>query len=203
MKPVENDYFADKAKDYDIQNDRSRNIDNIIQGIFKEISFSKEMRIMDFGSGTGLLLERVAPFVGSVSAIDVSPAMNDVLRSKLDEISCVVEIHEMDLTKENLEGKFDSIISSMTLHHIDDIGGLFDTFYGLLERNGIIAIADLDKEDGSFHDSNEGVFHFGFERNEFLKYAEDAGFRDLKIQTVSSLEKPTSEYPVFLLTGRK
>ena len=203
MKPTEEDFFSQKAKDYDIQKDRSQNIDNITRGIFKEVVFTKDMHIIDFGSGTGLLLERVAHFVGSIKAIDVSPSMNDVLRSKLDEIKCDIEILEMDLTKEKLEGSYDSIISSMTLHHIDDIGGLFDKFYSLLKEDGSIAIADIDKEDGSFHDSNDGVFHFGFERNKFLEYAEDAGFRDLKIQTVSAVEKLTREYPVFLLTGKK
>ena len=203
MKPIENDYFADKAKDYDIQKDQTENIDNISQSILKELVLSKEMKIIDFGSGTGLLLERVAPYVGSITAIDVSPAMNEMLKSKIDDIKCEVEIAEMDLTKEDLEGTYDSIISSMTLHHIEDVGGLFNKFYALLEQNGSIAIADIDKEDGTFHESNDGVFHFGFDRNEFLNIAVNAGFRDLKIQTVSFLEKPTGDFPVFLLTGKK
>lgn len=203
MKPIENDYFADKAKDYDIQKDQTENIDNISQSMLKELVLSKEMKIIDFGSGTGLLLERVAPYVGSITAIDVSPAMNEMLRSKIDDIKCEIEIAEMDLTKEDLEGTYDSIISSMTLHHIEDVGGLFNKFYALLEQNGSIAIADIDKEDGTFHESNDGVFHFGFDRNEFLNIAVNAGFRDLKIQTVSFLEKPTGDFPVFLLTGKK
>ena len=69
MKPLENDYFADKAKDYDIQKDQTENIDNISLSLLRELDLSKEMKIIDFGSGTGLLLERVAPYAGSITAV--------------------------------------------------------------------------------------------------------------------------------------
>jgi hypothetical protein len=66
-----------------------------------------------------------------------------------------------------------------------------------------IAIADLDEEDGSFHTEDTGVFHNGFDRNELLNFAKNAGFKNLKIQTASTVIKPTGNYPVFLLTGEK
>lgn len=109
----------------------------------------------------------------------------------------------MDLTKETLETEFDAIVSSMTIHHIENVQAIFNKFYTLLKDNGSIAIADLDVEDGSFNTEDTGVFHTGFDRNEFLKMAENAGFKDLKIQTASIMEKPTGQYPVFLLTGKK
>ena len=56
MKSVRKDYFAEKAEDYDGLKARTQNVDNIAQSILEELSFSKEMHIMDFGSGTGLLL---------------------------------------------------------------------------------------------------------------------------------------------------
>ena len=158
---------------------------------------------MDFGSGTGLLLSKIAPHVGEITAVDISASMNKVLQSKMNAIDCKVKIVELDLTKETLTTKFDSIISSMTIHHIENTQELFNKFYSMLNDNGTIAIADLDKEDGSFHTEDTGVFHFGFDRTEFLNSAEIAGFRELKIQTASVADKPTGKYPVFLLTGKK
>ncbi|WP_339917047.1 class I SAM-dependent methyltransferase [Yeosuana marina] len=203
MKSVQKDYFSEKAKDYDTHKPRTVNVENIAQGILKESFFSKDMSIMDFGSGTGLLLTEVAPYVKKISAVDISTSMNEVLRSKKDIIECELELIETDLTKEAFNKTFDAIISSMTIHHIKNVLELFRKFYSLLNKNGFIAIADLDLEDGSFHTTDTGVFHFGFDREEFLNTAKKAGFKDLKIETVSVVEKPTGKYPVFLLTGRK
>ncbi|HMN24006.1 MAG TPA: hypothetical protein PKE38_05880 [Ignavibacteriaceae bacterium] len=60
---MSNDYFKLKADSYDKDANRVSNVDNIANAILKSISFNRTMHIMDFGSGTGLLLERVAPFV--------------------------------------------------------------------------------------------------------------------------------------------
>ena len=198
---LKKDYFAEKANGYDAEKNMTQNVSNIAQGILKEISFSKKMKIMDFGSGTGLLLSQIAPYVGSITAVDISKSMNDILCKK--EIACEIQMLELDLTKEQLNEKFDSIISSMTLHHIDRVNVLFKKFYNLLENNGTIAIADLDIEDGSFHTEDTGVFHLGFNREEFKGFARDAGFRNIKIQSTSVVEKPTGNYHVFLLTAEK
>ena len=198
-----NDYFATKAKDYDNEKSRTQNVSTIAKTILQEISFSKKMSIMDFGSGTGLLLSEIAPYVGEITAVDVSSAMTEVLKSKKEEIKCSLQIVQMDLTKENLEQKFDAIISSMTIHHIEDVLSLFKKFHSLLKDEGTIALADLDTEDGSFHTEDTGVFHFGFDREDFVEMARKAGFKDIKIQDASTIAKPTNHYSVFLLTAKK
>ncbi len=195
------DWFVEKANDYDTKKHRTQNVKNIAKGILNEVSFSKHMNIMDFGSGTGLLLSEIAPHVGKITAVDISPSMNAILKAK--SVECEVELLEMDLTTEKLDQKFDAIISSMTLHHIQDVQGLFKKFYDLLNDDGIIAIADLDTEDGSFHTTDTGVFHYGFDREEFKSMAKNVGCRNIKIQSISLIEKPTGNYPVFLLTAEK
>ena len=203
MKSPQKDYFAHKAEAYDKEVARTDNVSNIANLILKEGSYSKEMKLMDFGSGTGLLLSKIAPYVGKITAIDISKSMNETLESKREQIDCELEIVEIDLTKEDLDQKFDGIISSMTIHHVKDTLALFKKFYGMLKMNGSIALSDLDTEDGSFHKVDTGVFHFGFDRKNFLNLAKRAGFKNLKIQTVGLVEKPYGKYPVFLLTGNK
>jgi len=195
------DYFAIKAKDYDKEKRRVDNVDNIANLILKNIKFSKNSSIADFGSGTGLLLERLAPYVKKITAIDISKSMNEVLRQK--SLPCQLEIKQIDLTKQDINQKFDAIVSSMTIHHIKDVEALFKKFYNMLKDNGSIAIADLDKEDGTFHSIDTGVEHFGFDRDEFINYAKKAGFRDIKIYDVGDVIKPYGAYGVFLLTAKK
>lgn len=201
MKPK--DFFAEKAKEYDNEQSRTQNVSSIAQTILNEVSFSKKMSIMDFGSGTGLLLSEIAPFVGEITAVDISSSMIAVLKSKKEDIKCTLEIVQLDLTKEPLNKKFDAIISSMTIHHIEDTLALFKKFYSLLNEEGILAIADLDAEDGSFHTEDTGVFHCGFDRENFVQMVKSVGFQDIKIQNASTIAKPTKDYSVFLITAKK
>jgi cyclopropane fatty-acyl-phospholipid synthase-like methyltransferase len=165
------------------------------------IAFAKSMHIMDFGSGTGLLLERIAPHVGKITAIDVSKAMNAQLKEKQSRIRCEVQMLELDLAISPLDQKFDGIVSSMTLHHIKDVAAMFGRFHAMLSDGGFIAIADLDREDGTFHSQDTGVHHAGFAKDEIAKLAADAGFKRIAISIVSVVHKPSGRYPVFLLTG--
>ena len=195
------DHFAQKADSYEQNPKRVENVDNIASAIIDRIVLNKTMHLMDFGSGTGLLLERVAPHVGRISAVDVSSAMNQQLRGKLDRIGCEVELVERDLEQNPLDQTFDGIISSMTLHHIRDIDRIFKIFHHLLKPGGFIALADLDSEDGSFHTEDTGVHHHGFKREALTLIAREAGFKDIRFVTASVLQKPQGEYPVFLLTA--
>jgi len=61
---------------------RVDNVDNIARTLLAAVPLDKTMHLMDFGSGTGLLLERVAPQVGKITAVDISESMNRELRDK-------------------------------------------------------------------------------------------------------------------------
>ena len=195
------DRFQNKASNYEHNKNRVDNVENIANSIIKMIKFDKSMHIIDFGSGTGLLLKRVAKHVGKISAVDISSSMNGQLRAKKDELDCEIEILEIDLEKSNLEGEFDGIISSMTMHHIRNIEAMFGKFYSMIKPGGFIAISDLDSEDGSFHDEDTGVFHHGFNRADIAKTARASGFNMVEVQDASVVRKSIGDFPVFLLTA--
>lgn len=195
------DHFAHKASSYEQNQSRVDNVENIANSILKSIDFDRSMHIMDFGAGTGLLLERVAPYVGKITAVDVSNSMNRQLHEKRSKLGCDIEIVEIDLEKSDIDRQFDGIISSMTMHHIEDIESMFRKFHSLVKTGGFIAISDLDLEDGSFHAEDTGVFHFGFDRDEFAQAAAKAGFQMIQVSPASVVHKPKGDFPVFLLTA--
>lgn len=195
------DYFEHKAGSYEQSKNRVDNVENIANSILRAVKLDKTMHIMDFGSGTGLLLERVAPHVAKITAVDISQSMNRQLLEKQGRLGCEIETMEVDLEQSEVEQKFDGIISSMTLHHIKEIGTMIAKLHSMLNENGFIAIADLDTEDGSFHAEDTGVFHSGFDRDEIIKVAQEAGFRNVAVSSASVVHKPQGDFPVFLLTG--
>jgi len=193
--------FDTRAKSWDLKERRVVNAKAIAKAIEQKIAFNKSMHIADFGVGTGLLGSFLAKNVAKITGIDNSKAMLKEFLEK--DFACKQEIYEVDANKEELEGDFDGIISSMTLHHIKDIEKLFDNFYKILKEGGFIALADLVQEDGSFHSDNSGVYHFGFAKDDIIKIAQKSGFRDISFDVVHTISKPHKDFDVFLLTAKK
>lgn len=107
-----------------------------------------------------------------------------------------------------LTEEYDLIVSSMTFHHVPEISGMLAVLRSHLRPGGYLAIADLDCDGGRFHDSNEGVFHFGFERSLLKKEMEAAGFTQIRNRTAAIIHKSTPicrdrSFTVFLMTAEK
>jgi cyclopropane fatty-acyl-phospholipid synthase-like methyltransferase len=200
---MSHDFFAEKAASYEQNPQRVDNVVAIGNAIKAAIPLQSGMQLLDFGAGTGLLLQQIAPWVAKITALDVSPSMNAQLRAKAADIACELEVLEQDLTQTPLQRQFDGVISSMTLHHIADIPALLLQFHQLLRPGAFIALADLDTEDGSFHTEDTGVFHCGFDRTAIAAQARAAGFSEVQVCDASVVQKPHGQYPVFLLIGRR
>lgn len=183
---------------------------DVARSILATVPVGPETEVLDFGCGTGLLSLAIQPRARSVIAVDSSPEMIETLRKKLHGQGITnVKTLLCDVEKgETLPGTYDLVVSNMTFHHIRDVGSLLLTLAGIIRPGGMIAIADLDSDEGKFHDSNDGVFHFGFDRSIMKKYFEAAGFTDVRNRTAAVRQKagPDGEmqqFPVFLMTGKK
>ncbi|MDD5359847.1 MAG: class I SAM-dependent methyltransferase [Sulfurovaceae bacterium] len=197
------DLFAQKSKNWDMNSTRVRNAKEIADVILKNISMNKDMILADFGAGTGLLTYFLAPNVGKIVAIDNSRSMLDEFLAKQNEFACDTDVIYGDISECENDLKFDGVASSMTMHHVENTKDLLLKLFNMLKSDGFIAIADLDREDGSFHGDNTGVFHFGFDRDELEIIAREVGFKDIKFETANMIEKPNGTFSVFAMTARK
>lgn len=178
--------------------------------ILEAVPLAGTERALEFGCGTGLVTGLLAPSVGHLLAMDNSPGMLDVLRRKLRELGIGnVEPLEADIAQPMPAGPFDLVLSSMTLHHIEDVAGLFARVRDALAPGGRVAFADLAKEDGSFHGAEvPGVMHHGFEPAQLTGWLEAAGFADVGVRIAHRIRRTradgsTREYPVLLVTARR
>ncbi|MDD2837621.1 MAG: methyltransferase domain-containing protein [Sulfuricurvum sp.] len=195
--------FNNAAEHWD-KGDLRQNIAHaVFQTISNRISLLSTMEIMDFGAGTGLLSFKIAQMVKEVVGVDLSEKMLEQLDNKNSD-TLRVEALCHDICEIPLEKKFNGIVSSMAMHHVEDTAALFEAFQLHLKRDGFVAIADLEAEDGSFHShGNEGVFHFGFERDALRRTIEKAGFEHVRFHHAYTVEKETRNYPIFLVTAIK
>ena len=71
---------------------------------------------------------------------------------------------------------------------------------------GYLCIADLEKEDGSFHGIEIDVHH-GFDQDDLGQRASQAGFTEIRFQTVFNIAKNRGsgnrDCPVFLMTAQR
>jgi 2-polyprenyl-3-methyl-5-hydroxy-6-metoxy-1,4-benzoquinol methylase len=194
--------FNSRAKEWDQQDRRVNGAKIIADAIEKRITFTKEMQIIDFGVGTGLLGFEIAQKVKQVYGVDTSIGMLEKLKEKNSDNINIIPIHQ-DIIQKPLMQKFDGLISSMTLHHVKEIEAFFKIIYTNIKDDGFIALADLEKENGTFHSNNSDVHHFGFDADELYHLVKQAGFKNISIENINTISKPHGDFGVFLLTAQR
>jgi ubiquinone/menaquinone biosynthesis C-methylase UbiE len=197
--------FDLEAKEWDALERRQALAQAVAEEIMKRFSLDRSMHLLDLGAGTGLLTQRLLTCVGRMTAVDTSAGMLEQLRKKLGKFRDSLILHHGTIDTLGGDERFDGIVSSMTLHHIKEIQKLFGSVYDMLLPGGFVALADLAPEDGTFHDhGNEGVYHFGFAREELERIASDAGFVKPQYSIIHRIDKrPKGIYDLFLFSAIK
>jgi 2-polyprenyl-3-methyl-5-hydroxy-6-metoxy-1,4-benzoquinol methylase len=210
MKPEERKDFNKEAAQWDSNPGRVKLANDIADAIIREAAPAPGMDALDFGCGTGLVTLRLQPLVRSITGADSSPGMLAVLENKVKAQGLTnVRTQLVDFEKGGrVEGKFHLVMSSMTMHHVKDTSALFRQWHGLLLPGGLLAAADLDTEDGSFHGNNAGVFHLGLDRENLKRLLRETGFSDVRDVTAATVTRDAEgggkrDFPVFLIIGRR
>lgn len=208
-KVVEESLFDARADGWDTPQ-RMSLATGVTEAIFRAIDVNNTMQVLEFGSGTGLITLALAGRAGRMLAVDSSRAMIEVLKRKIREGSFNnIETHLGEIDPDDArQGNRDLIVSSMTLHHVENTQALFANLHRLLRAGGRIALADLEREEGDFHEDNTGVEHFGFDTDALVRWTQEAGFREVAFSRAHVVRKvreggKEKEYPVFLLTAVK
>ncbi len=180
--------FDKEAAAWDIE-PRVKLAQEVAAAIMRRVDLRPDMDVLDFGCGTGLVSALLKPEVRSITGADTSKGMLEQFKAKLGAKAILLEPDK----ETSLNGTYDLIVSSMTLHHVPKIEPLFAAFYKALKPGGRVALCDLDAEGGQFHPDPTGVFHEGFHRPQIEKLLKDAGFIDVRIEDATAMIKPAAD----------
>jgi 2-polyprenyl-3-methyl-5-hydroxy-6-metoxy-1,4-benzoquinol methylase len=133
------DPWAEAATDWDTNPAVVAYADAAHASLVDAVALQPTDRVLDFGCGTGLLTERIAPAVAEVVAVDASPAMVAGLAAKgLPDVVPVAATWtaETVATDPLAADGFDLIVCSSVLAFVPDYPGAVAMLAGLLRPGG-------------------------------------------------------------------
>ena len=201
--------FDAVAEKWDEEPRRLKLAQEVVAAMRRELPLTPSMQALDYGCGSGLVTLGLHPLVGRIAGADSSKGMLEVLQRKIKERQLSnVSTMLLDLEHQELEQCYDLIVSSMTLHHVQDVAGLINSLARSLNPGGWLALADLESEDGTFHDDSKGVLHHGFSRAFLTDAFSRCGLTDVRVVTATTVDKKrengtVASYPVLLCLGHR
>jgi 2-polyprenyl-3-methyl-5-hydroxy-6-metoxy-1,4-benzoquinol methylase len=198
--------FDARARTWDDDPAKRQRARQVADAIGARVPALERRSVLDYGAGTGLLGLALQPHVARVTLADASREMLAVADEKIAAAGLRnATTLRLDLTAAPAPKlQFDLVCTLMTLHHVPDTDAVVRAFHGLLSSGGFLCVADLDREDGSFHGAGF-TGHDGFDRTDLRARLERSGFCDVAFETVFEVRRDTAAgsrvFPVFLATA--
>lgn len=185
--------------------------DSLAEELWDHVEFASERKdlvVLDFGCGSGLLTECLQEEVGKVICIDASPAMMEKVFEKIRDYEWTnVEGFTAVLSEpddhsdkvkdalESLKGSVDLVVATSVLSFIPDLQGTLVALKELLKpETGLLCHTDWPLDEEKAPD--------GFTEEKAIKMYEDAGLA-MKSTSIVSIKMGEEEFPVFLGVAAK
>lgn len=198
--------FDERAKNWDKKLSSLNKSKACVEHLKTKIDFENIKNILDYGCGTGLIAFDLVHEDNQVLGLDNSIGMVDEFNKKAQErdLSNITAIKH-NILDEDLPKDFDLIVTSMSLHHIENAQMFIQKSFDSLKNGGYLCINDLDKEEGTFHKrhNNVGVYHFGFSKDELIEICTNIGFSDFDFEIVYIYKRDEGDFPIFNFIARK
>jgi ubiquinone/menaquinone biosynthesis C-methylase UbiE len=202
-------HFDKVAQQWDENPMHLKRTEAIAQQIIYLIENKNYSTALEFGAGTGLLSFALKSYFKEIILMDNSQEMICVTIEKLAD----ADIHHLkpyffDLEKNDYKAKkVDVIFVQMALHHVIEVEVMIQKFFNILNNSGMLFIADLFAEDGSFH-NREFLGHKGFQPEELSQTISKCGFQNVAYQQCFEIKKQFDDntaktYPVFIMSAQK
>ncbi|KAA0972567.1 metalloregulator ArsR/SmtB family transcription factor [Aureimonas fodinaquatilis] len=199
------DYFASNAAQWD--RIRSMHVpdaetEKALQAVLGDEPYGA---LLDVGTGTGRMLELLAPASARALGIDASREMLAIARAKLDSSNyshvTVRQGSAYHLPADG--GKFDLITLHQVLHYLDDPANAIREAASVLSPGGRLVIVDFAPHDCEFLRTDHAHLRLGFSDETLNGYFEGAGLALEAGQTLPPAGKTGEELTVLIALARK
>ncbi len=198
------DYFATQAKDWDKL--RSLHIgDARVEAAVTQLVGSKPISaLLDLGTGTGRMLEVLAPYATRAVGVDQTPAMLSVARANLERAGVKnVQLRQGDIYALPIErDAYDLVIVHQVLHYLDDPARALREAARTLMPNGRMVIVDFAPHTEETLRAHHAHRRLGFERCEIENFMSDAGLRSVEYKALVPNKDTDAKLTVSIWLGQ-
>jgi demethylmenaquinone methyltransferase/2-methoxy-6-polyprenyl-1,4-benzoquinol methylase/ArsR family transcriptional regulator len=159
--------------------------------------------VLDLGTGTGRVLELVAPRANRAVGLDVSPAMLAIARNRLDEAGLRhVQLRQGDAYALPVDLQlFDLVILHQVLHYLDDPARAIREAARAVKPGGRLMVVDFAPHQEETLRSEHAHRRLGFAGHEIAGFMEEAGLDPAGFTTVSPAAGDGASLAVSLWIG--
>lgn len=197
-------YFASVARDWDRLRSLHVPDDAVEAAVEAAAGEGSTGAMLDLGTGTGRMLERIAPKFGRASGVDASHAMLAVARANLEKAGLSrVELRQGDIhALPFARGSFDLVIIHQVLHFLDDPGRALREAAAMLAPGGRLIVVDFAPHEMEFLRTEHAHRRLGFSRAQIAGWFTEAGLVCDISEEVTAADGVSGQLAVMLWRGR-
>jgi ubiquinone/menaquinone biosynthesis C-methylase UbiE/DNA-binding transcriptional ArsR family regulator len=193
-------YFAARAADWDQIRALHASEERVEAALIAMIGAKPFRTVLDLGTGTGRMLELLAPSAARAVGVDQSAAMLALARARIDEAGLrQVSLRQGDIYAPPVErDAYDLVIVHQVLHFLDDPARALAEAARALAPGGRLAVVDFDAHDHEFLRDEFTHRRLGFALDEIKGYLAEAGLTDIRAGRVAPAKGEAGKLTVAL-----
>jgi len=184
-------YFAKVADSWDLLKTLHVPEEAVEQALLEALGGRTVDLLVDLGTGTGRVLEVLAPAYKRAIGVDSSREMLAVARSRLAAAGishAQVRLGDIASLDPSI-GPADAIVIHQVLHYFDDPGRMLGQARRLLKRGGEVLIVDFAPHNLEFLRTDHAHRRLGLSREQMNGWAEAAGLEVLSVRDFPAKNK--------------
>ena len=142
--------------------------------------------LLDLGTGTGRMLQLLAPRAGRATGLDASHAMLAVARANLERAGLGrTELRQGDIHAPPFPGgSFDLVVVHQVLHYLDDPARALRAAARLVAPGGRLLVVDFAPHDLESLRAEQGHRRLGFAAEQVSGWLTEAGLGEVRVRTI-------------------
>lgn len=176
--------------------------------ILRHLSGTPIQQLLDAGTGTGRMLELLAPLAKRAVGVDVSPDMLAIARDKLmraEIANCQVRLadtYRLPFEAGNGESGFDVVLFHQVLHHLDDPAAAVAEGARVMRRGGRLLIADFAQHALEFLRTDFAHRRLGFSDKEVQGWFHASGLKLVAAEAIAPPQEAKDKLIVKIWLGQ-
>src|SRR5450631_421732 len=180
-------YFAERADDWDSIRALHASEERVEAAILAMIGRKPIGSLLDLGTGTGRMIELIAPLASRAVGIDQSPAMLAITRSRIESAALRnVQLRQGDIYAAPVErDSYDLVIVHQVLHFLDDPARALREAAGALRPGGQLVVVDFAAHAEEYLREDFAHRRLGFAQEEIESCLTEAGLTGVRRQWIA------------------